>query len=396
MGLAAYGSNRYEKEMHALVHLQPEGRFSLALDYFAHHRGEEIMKWDGCEPVTGDHFASSLCELLGSPRVPDAPIEQRHMDIAHSAQVMYETALFHLVRHLHATHQVEALVLSGGCAFNCVANGRIRAHTPIESVYVQAAAGDAGGALGAALHAWHSRAGEKPRITMEHAYWGPGYCDDEIAREMHARKAELGGCEYRCAQMRSSELFHHVASAIAQGQVIGWFQGRMEWGPRALGNRSILCDPRRADMKDILNNKIKCREPFRPFAPSILREAVSDWFETDDDVPFMEKVLTIRSERRKSIPAVTHVDGTGRLQTVERHQNPVFYRLIESFNALTGVPMLLNTSFNQSEPIVCTVAEAIDCFVRTRMDMLVVGHHVISRREATMQENGELLARVGI
>lgn len=396
MGLAAYGSIRYEKEMQALVRLEPAGRFSLALDYFEHHLGQETITWDDCEPVTGDHFAPALRELLGPPRTPEAPIEQRHMDIACSAQAMYETALFHLVRHLHALHQVDSLVLSGGCAFNSVANGRVRANTPVDSVFVQAAAGDAGGALGAALYSWHSRPGEKGRATMQHAYWGPGYCDEEIACQLHARRGEFEGRKYHQARMCSSELFRHVASAIADGQVVGWFQGRMEWGPRALGNRSILCDPRRGDMKDILNSKIKCREPFRPFAPSILREAVSDWFEVDDDVPFMSKVLMIRRERRGSIPAVTHVDGSGRLQTVERHQNPMFYRLIESFDELTGVPILLNTSFNQNEPVVCTVGEAIDCFIRTRMDMLVLGHHVIAREEAMSRESSGLLAKAGI
>jgi carbamoyltransferase len=276
-------------------------------------------------------------------------------------------------------HGVDALVLSGGCAFNSVANGKVYANTPIKSVFIQAAAGDAGGALGAALYTWQSHQNEQRPIRMDHAYWGPCFSDEEIGRTLLARRAELVELECSSGKMELEYLLNYVASAIAAGKVVGWFQGRMEWGPRALGNRSILCDPRRSDMKDILNRKIKCREEFRPFAPSILRESVSEWFEIDDDVPFMEKVLTIRRELWSIVPAVTHVDGTGRLQTVDRHRNLLFYRLIEAFNELTGIPMLLNTSFNQNEPIVCTVDEAVDCFLRTHMDMLVLGHHVIVR-----------------
>ena len=381
MGLASYGINRHEREMNTLVRLGEHGCFSLNLDYFEHHHGKEIITWDGCEPTTGDHYSSSICDLLGAARLPNEPITRRHMDIACSAQAMYASALFHLVRHMHATHLVDALVLSGGCAFNSAANGRLYANTPVKSVFIQPAAGDAGGALGAALYIWHSHQGGQRSIGMEHAYWGPCYSDEEIGQHLVARRDELveQGCQL--SHMKLDELLKHVASAIAAGQVIGWFQGRMEWGPRALGNRSILCDPRRADMKDILNKKIKCRELFRPFAPSILREAMSDWFEIDDDVPFMMKVLQVRRERREIVPAVTHVDGSGRLQTVERHQNPLFYRLIESFYELTGVPMLLNTSFNQNEPIVCNVDEAVDCFLRTRMDVLVLGNHLIMRDE---------------
>lgn len=381
MGLAPYGTNRYEKAMATLLRLEEEGSFSLDLQYFNHHRGHEIVTWDGCAPVTGDSYSAAIEDLLGPPRLSAEPITQKHMDIARSAQVRYEDALFHLVRHLHSLHRIDLLALGGGCAFNSVANGRLYANTPVKDIYVQPAAGDAGGALGAALYSWHVHENAKRAFKMDHAYWGPSYSDKQIGAQLAARQAEMA--EHNCSYLRMEwdALITHVASAVAAGQVVGWFQGRMEWGPRALGNRSILCDPRRANMKDILNKKIKRREEFRPFAPSILREAVNEWFETDDHVPFMMKVFQVRDDRRAIIPAVTHVDGSGRLQTVERHQNPLLYSLIEAFSELTGVPLLLNTSFNQNEPIVCTAGEAVECFLRTQMDMLVLGRHVIFRND---------------
>jgi carbamoyltransferase len=244
---------------------------------------------------------------------------------------------------------------------------------------VQAAAGDAGGAIGAALVAWQ-RAGGGARGRMTHAYWGPEYPDAEIGAAIEARKGEVDA--QNCSVVSISDedlLIQRTAKAIAEGAVVGWFQGRMEWGPRALGNRSIVCDPRRADMKELLNAKIKRRESFRPFAPSVLREAVAEWFETDDDVPFMMQVYQIREGKRAQIPAVTHVDGSGRLQTVTRESNPRYHALIEAFRALTGVPMVLNTSFNENEPVVCRPEEALDCFLRTRMDVLVMGGWVVKR-----------------
>jgi carbamoyltransferase len=259
-----------------------------------------------------------------------------------------------------------------------VANGRLYRQTPYRHVYVQAAAGDAGGAIGAALLV-ANRAGAK-RERIRHAFWGPHFDGDAVARALEAKAAEIAARHCRVELVPDeASLSRRVAEAIAEGNVIGWFQGRMEWGPRALGNRSILGDPRRADMKDILNLKVKRRESFRPFAPSILREAVEDWFETDDDVPFMMQVFQIRPERRAQIPAVTHVDGSGRLQTVTEADNPRYYRLIADFAKLTGVPMLLNTSFNENEPVVCRPEEAIDCFLRTEMDLLVLGDHLVIR-----------------
>jgi carbamoyltransferase len=264
---------------------------------------------------------------------------------------------------------------------NSVANGKVTLRTPFRHVYVQSAAGDAGGAVGAAYTVWHATGGQRG-APHEHAYWGPQFDDSAIATLLAQRAGDIA--EAACTVTHVADeaaLCRQTASAIADGGVVGWFQGRMEWGPRALGNRSILGDPRRPDMKDILNLKIKRRESFRPFAPSVLREAVPEWFELDGDVPFMMQVYPIRADKRGQIPAVTHVDGSGRLQTVTASANPRYHRLISAFRDLTGVPMLLNTSFNENEPVVCTPAQALDCFLRTKMDMLVLGDRVVHRRQ---------------
>jgi carbamoyltransferase len=263
---------------------------------------------------------------------------------------------------------------------NSVANGKVYRNTPFRKVYIQSAAGDAGGAIGAAFAVWH-KLGGKRGFVMDHAYWGPHFADTDLRALLDANAAALR--EQGCTVTRIEDeaaLCERTATAISGGKVVGWFQGRMEWGPRALGNRSILGDSRRADMKDILNLKIKRRESFRPFAPSILRESVSEWFEQDDDVPFMMQVYPIREEKRSAIPAVTHVDGSGRLQTVMAETNPRYHRLISTFGRMTGVPIVLNTSFNENEPVVCRPEEALDCFLRTKMDVLVMGDWFIERK----------------
>ena len=292
---------------------------------------------------------------------------------------MYEEAFFNLIGKLHQTYGADDLALAGGCAMNSVANGKVRRMTPFRRVYVQSAAGDAGGAIGAAFALWHKLGGIRS-FVMDHAYWGPNFAVEEVKQLLDSKHNEIGqaGCAVEPIDCEA-ELCRRTAAAVADGKVVGWFQGRMEWGPRALGNRSILCDPRRADMKTILNAKIKRRESFRPFAPSVLAEAVPDWFEEHDDVPFMMEVFQIREEKRQHIPAVTHVDGSGRLQTVHRQTNPLYHRLIENFRDLTGVPMVLNTSFNENEPVVCRPEEALDCFLRTKMDALVLGHMLVAR-----------------
>ncbi len=379
MGLAPYGKPEHMSEMRRVVRLLDDGRFELDLQFFRHHREKIEYEWENGQPMVGTLFSGALEELLGPARGKDDPLSQRHKDIARSAQAMYEEAFFHLLDKLHDRYQVDSLSLAGGCAMNSVANGKVLARSRFKHVYVQAAAGDAGGALGAALIA-HQDLGQARAKAMDHAYWGPRFSDQEIADLIHRREAEIRSEGCRTLQLNDeTALVDHVAQAVMRGDVVGWFQGRMEWGPRALGNRSIVCDPRRADMKDILNRKIKRRESFRPFAPSILREATGDWFETDDDVPFMMQVYQIRPEKRSLIPAVTHVDGSGRLQTVTREANPRYYALIEAFSRKTGVPMVLNTSFNENEPVVCKPAEALDCFLRTHMDTLVMGNWVVTR-----------------
>lgn len=379
MGLAPYGEPRFLPEMRKIVELLDDGSFRLNLSFFRHAKEKIEYEWENGSPSVGTLFAQPLEALLGKARGRDEPLEQKHRDIARSVQAMYEEAFFHLLNALHRKHGGSAVCVAGGCGMNSVANGKITLRTPFTQVYVQSAAGDAGGAIGAAFTVWHSLGGDRGP-AMTHAYLGPGYDNAAIATllEREATAIKLEGCSVM-HQADEALLCQAAALAIADGKVVGWFQGRMEWGPRALGNRSILGDPRRADMKDILNIKIKRRESFRPFAPSILREAVPDWFELDGDVPFMMQVYPIRAEKRIEIPAVTHVDGSGRLQTVDVTTNPRYYRLIEAFRTLTGVPMVLNTSFNENEPVVCKPEEALDCFLRTKMDVLVIGNWIVQR-----------------
>jgi carbamoyltransferase len=381
MGLAPYGEPRFLDEMRTIVGLSADGGFALDLRYFRHHKEKIAYDWDGGSPSVGTLFSPELASLLGPPRQPDEPLEQRHKDIARSVQAMYEEAFFHLLNTLHARHPLDAVCVAGGCGMNSVANGKIRLNTPFKKVYVQSAAGDAGGAIGAAYSVWHQLSPVRTSVH-DHAYWGPEFSGDEIGDLLVARGEAIRaeGCVLSRVD-DVDELCRRTAAAVADGLVVGWFQGRMEWGPRALGNRSIVCDPRRNDMKDILNLKIKRRESFRPFAPSVLSEQVGQWFEQDDGVPFMMQVYQIREEKRAQIPAVTHVDGSGRLQSVYAHTNPRYHRLISAFRDLTGIPMVLNTSFNENEPVVCKPEEALDCFLRTRMDVLVMGDWLI-RREA--------------
>jgi len=383
MGLAPYGEPNFVDQLRKVVLLQPDGTFRLNLDFFRHHRESTSYQWLDQTPHADALYSDDLAELLGPPRAPEDELLQRHKDVARSAQVVYEDALFHLLERLHEKYACDNLVLAGGCAQNSVANGKIYERSPFTRAYIPASPPDAGGAIGAAAVVWHRLHGGVRQPIRDTPFLGPSYSDDEIAGLLSTRAEDLEAHGVRVELLSDdAALCRRAAQAVADGGVVGWFQGRMEWGPRALGNRSIVCDPRRADMKELLNQKIKRRESFRPFAPSILRSEVQKWFETDDDVPFMSKVFVIRDDKRASIPAVTHVDGTGRLQTVDVGLNRLYHDLIMEFFGLTGVPMILNTSFNENEPVVCRPEEALDCFLRTDMDVLVLNSFVVERDRA--------------
>jgi carbamoyltransferase len=379
MGLAPYGEPRFAGALREVLRRGADGAWRLDLRWFRHQRARTTLEPEDARPRFAPLFHPRIAALFGPPRRPDEPLEQCHRDLARSVQDAYEDALFGWLSTLHARHPLPRLALAGGCAQNSVANGRIVERTPFRELYVAAAGYDAGGALGAALATWHRLGGARVD-PLPHAQLGPAFDDATIGAVLDGARGQLA--EAGCGIERLEDpraLDARVVDALCAGGVVGWFQGRMEWGPRALGQRSILADPRRADIRELLNRKIKRRESFRPFAPSVLREHVADWFARDADVPFMGEVLPIRAERRAAIPAVTHVDGTGRLQTVGREHNARYHALISAFHARTGVPMLLNTSFNENEPIVCHPREALHCFLRTRMDALAMGAWLVSR-----------------
>ena len=380
MGLAPYGKPDLMEEMRTIVRLKPDGKYELDLDGFLHHSEGVSMVWDDGLPTIGTVFSEELPRRLGPARGKDEPITDRHKAIAASMQAMYEEAFFHVLAHVEKRTGERNLALAGGCAMNSVANGKVFERSGFRELFIQSAAGDAGGAIGAAFHVLHGVLGRPRGFVMEHAYLGPEFPQTELRALVESKKGELEAAGCTAEEIADEAAFcRRTAAAVAEGKVVGWFQGRMEWGPRALGNRSIVCDPRRADMKEILNAKIKRRESFRPFAPSIAREATGAWFETDYDVPFMLQVYQIRPEKRPLVPAVTHVNGSGRLQTVTERQNPRYYRLIRAFEKETGVPLVLNTSFNENEPVVCRPEEAMDCFLRTKMDVLVLGDLFVER-----------------
>lgn len=470
MDLAAYGEPNFLEAMRDIVRLLPDGTFRLNLRYFRHHVGDASYSWNDCTPSVGLLYRQGLAALLGPPRQADEPLEQRHKDIARSTQAMYEKALFSLLSAVHKQHPCDNLALAGGCVMNTVANGKVYRRTPFKTMYLPAAAGDAGGAIGAAAYVFTQLGESKnnggvgsgdPAIRLgasdpnrpsdaspdatggdpnrspdgssleqvhhsdvaqlsgpstqptnnERAYsehtsgsvtlnsQPDGVFDlrsnqrlataaigpDSTMEELHAlidwkkREIAMANCSLALLALEE-ELLGRTAEAIAAGKVVGWFQGRMEWGPHALGSRSILADPRKAEIKDILNLKIKRRESFRPLGTSILREAVSDWFEQDDEVPFMMEAFQVRPTKRAFVPAITHIDGSGRLHTVEKESSPRYHRLIENFRELTGIPMLLNTPFNENDPLVCYPEEALDCFLRTHINVLVLGEFFIERQ----------------
>jgi len=380
MGLSALGDpSAYIGKLRELLILGKNGRFRLNLKYFQHHKGRAGMTWNNCAPKNDQIFSAELENLLGPARKKNEPISERFQNIAAALQAVYEEGFFHILNAAYASTGLKTLCLAGGTAQNSLANGKIFSQTPFEDVYIPPAAHDAGTSVGAAFYLW-SQISSRPRtFVMNRAYWGPEYSDSDIENILKTMNDQDKN-RLIVQKLETPNLLKQTAQAIADGKVVGWFQGRSEWGPRALGNRSILADPRRKDMKDILNKRIKYREPFRPFAPSILEEFVGDYFEQTYPVPFMEKVYFVKPEKRLKIPAVTHADGTARLQTVSRDQNSLYWQLISRFHDLTGVPIVLNTSFNENEPIVNNPKEALDCFLRTKMDVVVLGSYFIMKK----------------
>ncbi len=376
MGLAPYGRPVHVAKLLNVLKLLDNGLFELNLDYFRHHAEGVSMNWDEGSPTLGRVYSDALCELLGPAREAGTPLTQEHEDIASSLQAVLEEGYWHLLAGLHEKTGLDKLCLAGGVALNSVANGKVLRRSPFKDVFVQPAAGDNGTSLGAALYVWHQVLSKPRGYQMEHAHVGLAY--DRPRCEAAATAAGLTFS----VPADEDTLCHEAAVAVADGQVVGWFQGRMEFGPRALGARSIVADPRRPEMKDILNQRIKHREAFRPFAPSVLAEATGEWFTETHPSPCMLMVYPVRPEKRKKVPAITHVDGSGRLQTVERRTHPRYWKLIKAFETLTGVPMVLNTSFNENEPIVCTPEDAVACFVKTSMDVLVLGDLMIRRTPA--------------
>ena len=361
MGLAPYGQPTYYDKVRQLIDVRPDGSFYLDMSYFNYLTGLTMTN-------------GKFDQLFGAPvRAPDAPLEQRHKDIAASVQRVTDEVMLQMAQYLGKETGSRNLCLAGGVALNCVANGRILRAGPFEHIFVQPAAGDAGGAIGVASYIYHSLLKHERTFVMRHAFTGPQYSDQDI-REF------LTGNGIPFVELGRDELLRRVAQLIAEQNVIGWFQGRMEFGPRALGNRSILSDARNPENRDRVNLKIKFREGFRPFAPSVLAERCNEYFELDEPSPFMLLVAQVRPDKRV-IPSVTHVDGSARIQTVDRESNPLFYDLIAAFDRLTGVPVIINTSFNvRGEPIVCTPADAYRCFVQTGMDYLVLGNCLLDKQ----------------
>ncbi len=374
MGLAPYGRDTYCERIDPVIGLA-NGGFQLDLNYFkplGSNQGMQVLP-DGTVKLAR-HFSERMEKLFGDAREPHTEITQRDMDLAFAMQHRFEEVFFHLMKELHRRVPVEDLAMAGGCALNSVANGKVFEKTPFTRTWIQPAAGDEGLAIGAALHTYHSILGYPRNREMKHSYLGPEFSESRIESDLKS-----AGLKYR--RLDREPLLESVAEQMSAGNVVGWFQGRMEWGPRALGNRSIVAHPGLPNMKDVLNARIKHREWFRPFAPSILADQQLAYFEHGHPSPFMLHVYKIRPEKRKELCAVNHVDDTGRLQSVARDENALYYDLIQVFRQKTGIPVVLNTSFNENEPIVCAPSEAIDCFKRTKMDAIAIGPFLALKSE---------------
>lgn len=382
MGLAAYGRPAYLDELRRMVALKDQGQFELDLSYFTHQTGSAKIRWAGGAPEQDRIYSSKWEKILGAPRPPGALLTDRDRDIAASIQVLTEEVLFHVLGYLQRTTKMKNLCLAGGVAMNSVANGKITKKTSFERVYIQPAAGDSGTSLGAAAFVHYCILGHDTKYEMNHASLGSWSTESEIESCLKERGVSF-------VKLEESELVRKTADFLARGLVVGWFQGRMEFGPRALGNRSILADPGRKDMKDILNARIKRRESFRPFAPAVPVERAAEYFDMDcAETPFMLKVFPVKKDKQELLPAITHVDGTARVQTVSEESNPIFWKLLNAFGQQTGIPVLLNTSFNENEPIVCRAEDAVDCFLKTKMDVLVIGKFLIVKSNEGASADG--------
>jgi carbamoyltransferase len=361
MGLASYGEPDLVSFFHEnIVSLLDDGDFRINTRLLDYHLARQGI------------FSPGLAKALGSPRRPDEPVTERHETVAASTQKALENAVFHLAEHLYRNTGIDRLCIAGGVGFNCVANGKLLKNSPFRSIFIQPASGDAGTAMGAALYLYHQHAGKPRGTVLQSAALGPAFSDEACKSALESR-----GLPY--TEMDEEAFYPRVAGILADGNLVCWFNGRMEWGPRALGNRSFLADPRRDEMREIINRKIKQREPFRPFAPSVLEEKSPLYFDNPGPSPFMLFTFNVRPEMRERIPAVTHVDGSARPQTVNRETHPRYWRLIKAFDDLTGVPVVLNTSLNVQEPIVCTPQETIDCFLKTKADYLVMNHLLVEQ-----------------
>ncbi len=373
MGMAPYGKPAYIEKLKDVILTKNNGLFQLNLSYFRNATKGVISYGDNNIPKVLPLYNEKMIRVFGKPRFVEEPLSQYHKDLAASVQKITEEVIFHMLEHLHKKTGLDNVCIAGGVAQNSVANGKILQRTSFKNVYIPSAGHDAGISIGSALYVQHAvhKYNRQPAITT--AYTGSVYTNSQV-------KALLLYNHIPFVELEDDILFDRITDCMINGGVVGWFNGHAEFGPRALGGRSIIADPRRTDAKEILNIKIKRRESFRPFAPSILKEYVPEYFESTGEVPFMEKVYQVKKEKRALIPAVTHVDGSGRLQTVDKDISPRYYNLIDAFRIKTGIPVLLNTSFNENEPIVNTPAEALDCYLRTNMDMLVMENIMISRK----------------
>jgi carbamoyltransferase len=372
MGMAPYGEPRYVDKIKDVIHFTYDGLFRLNLDYFRKGTEGVISYSEDHIPVVQPMYSNYMVKVFGEARKKGVPLTQYHKDMAASVQRVTEEAIFHILEYLHKRTGLKNVCIAGGVAQNSVANGKIKVNTSFENIYIPSAGHDAGISMGAALYVQHQVLKKERMPSIRSAYTGSHFSNAEIKSFLAVQKIPF-------TEWEDEALFDKITDCLINGGVVGWFTGKAEFGPRALGGRSIIADPRRANAKEILNSKIKRRENFRPFAPSVLKEYVAEYFELTDDVPFMEKVFPIKSSKQNLIPAVNHIDGSGRLQTVDRDISPRYYGLIEAFRQKTRVPLLLNTSFNENEPLVNTPREALDCYLRTNMDMLVIENILISR-----------------